>query len=476
MTIQLFNTMSGRLEPLRPIDPGRIRLYTCGPTVHDRAHIGNLRTYLLEDLLRRHLEYRGLAVRHVMNITDVDDKIIGKAAAAGSTIEQFTEPYIEAFFDDLRQLGIEPAQSYPRATQHVPGMIALVERLLANGHAYQSEGSVYFRVSSFPAYGRLSRLDVAGLLAGGSGRVDSDEYEVKEQVRDFVLWKAGREGDLASWPSPFGWGRPGWHLECSAMAMAELGETIDIHCGGVDNKFPHHENEIAQSESATGRPFVHLWFHCEHLVVQGGKMAKSLGNFVTLGDLLRRGRSPLPVRYHLLASGAHYRSRLAFREGDLDGAAKSLQILAAFWIRCRDSLHLPAPDGGADPLVDAAERARERFDEEMDNDLQLPQAMPALHELVRTGNRYLDQGRSGGAGCEAALSTLKAIDTRLAVIERAASAPVADLTAEEAELVALRDAAKCRRDFSEADRLREQLATRGIQLEDTKAGTRWRRA
>ncbi|HVB13758.1 MAG TPA: cysteine--tRNA ligase [Candidatus Dormibacteraeota bacterium] len=475
MPIRLFNSLTQALEVLQPLHPGQVTMYTCGPTVHDRAHIGNFRSYLAEDLLRRHLEARGLKVEQVMNITDVDDKIIAKATALGETLAEFTTPFEEAFFLDLDRLRIEPAAHYPRATEYLGPMLALVERLVATGHAYQSEGSVYFRLDSFPNYGRLSRLDVQGLSTGASGRVDADEYEAKEAVRDFALWKAGKEGDLAAWPSPFGWGRPGWHIECSAMAMELLGESIDIHCGGVDNKFPHHENEIAQSESATGQPFVRLWFHVEHLVVKGGKMAKSEGNFVTLATLLERGHSPLAVRYHLLGN-THYRQRLHFQEEDLVGASDALDRLATFWRRCAAAHGGELKTAGSgDPLTVAAQRAQDRFEAAMDDDLNLPLALGSLHDLVREGNRLLDEGRAGGDGCGAALLTLRTADSRLAVIERAAVSEDATLTTEEQQALARREDARSKGNFSKADRIRDQLLELGIVVEDTKEGTRWHR-
>ncbi|MGH7666895.1 MAG: cysteine--tRNA ligase [Candidatus Dormibacteria bacterium] len=475
MPIRLFNSLSQAVEPLQPLQPGRVRMYTCGPTVHDRAHIGNFRSYLAEDLLRRHLEARGLKVEQVMNFTDVDDKIIKKASARGQSLEDFTTPFIDAFLADMAQLRIEPAQRMPRATQYIGTMVTLVERLMEAGHAYQSEGSVYFRLASFPAYGKLSRLDMRGLSAGASGRIDADEYEVKEAVGDFALWKAAAEGSLAAWPSPYGWGRPGWHLECSAMAMDLLGESLDIHCGGVDNKFPHHENEIAQSEAATGRTFVRLWFHVEHLLVEGGKMAKSQGNFMTLSDLIGRGHSPLAVRYHILGN-THYRQRLHFREPDLVGASESLDRLATFWRRCA-AAHGAAlrTAGSGDPLTATAQRASDRFEASMDDDLNLPQALGFLHDLVREGNRLLDEGRAGGGGCDAALSALRAADTRLAVIEQAAGSEDSRLNQEEQRAVQRREEARRKGNFSKADRIRDQLLELGIVVEDTKEGTRWHR-
>jgi cysteinyl-tRNA synthetase len=471
VTQRIYNSMSERVEEFTPLEPGRVGMYTCGPTVHDRAQIGNLRTFLAEDLLRRQLEYQGLEVTQVMNITDVDDKIIAKARAAGQSLEEFTAPYVAAFFRDLELLGVEPAAVYPRATQYIPQMLHLVQRLLDNGSAYVSDGSVYFRIGSFPAYGKLTHLDTAGLRSGASGRVDADEYEAKEQVRDFALWKAGEPGDLASWPSPYGWGRPGWHLECSAMSMDRLGETFDIHCGGVDNKFPHHENEIAQSEAATGKQFVRYWVHAEHLLVGGVKMAKSLGNFVTLETLMERGHDPMAVRF-LLLTGAHYRHKLQFQEELLEAAERDVSRLATFWKRC---LEAEGPSAEADELVGLATTALERFDRAMDDDLRLPDAVAALFDLVREGNRLLDAGLAGLRGARAALTTLAAADRRLGVMERRAIR--ADfLSPEEKELLELRETARGARDFALSDQLRDRLLALGIQVEDTKAGTRWRRA
>ena len=463
--------MSERVEEFTPLRPGRVGMYTCGPTVHDRAQIGNLRTFLAEDLLRRQLEYQGLEVTQVMNITDVDDKIITKARTAGQTLEEFTAPYVAAFFRDLELLGVEPAAVYPRATQYIPQMLQLVQRLLDNGSAYISEGSVYFRISSFPAYGKLTHLDTAGLRSGASGRVDADEYEAKEQVRDFALWKAGEPGDLASWPSPYGWGRPGWHLECSAMSMDRLGETFDIHCGGVDNKFPHHENEIAQSEAATGKQFVRYWVHAEHLLVGGVKMAKSLGNFITLETLMEHGHDPMAVRF-LLLTGAHYRHKLQFQEELLEAAERDVSRLATFWRRCLEVEDAP---GEPDELVGLAATGLQRFDRAMEDDLRLPDAVAALFDLVREGNRLMDAGRVGVEGARAALAALAAADRRLGVIERRALR--ADfLSPEEKALLERREAARRARDFALSDQLRDQLLGMGIQVEDTKAGPRWRRA
>ncbi len=308
--LRFYNTLSNRKEPFVPLYPGKVLIYTCGPTVYDYAHIGNFRSYIFEDLLRRYLKFKGYQVTQVMNITDVDDKIIRASKAAGQDIGEFTKKYISAFFEDLDALGIERAEFYPRATEHIPEMVELIKKLQQKGFTYTTDGSIYFKLSSFPSYGKLSKIDLQGIKPGA--RMDLDEYE-KEDVRDFVLWKGKKEGE-PYWKTELGPGRPGWHIECSAMSMHYLGESFDIHAGGVDLIFPHHENEIAQSEAATSRQFVRYWLHCRHLIVEGEKMSKSKGNYYTLRDLLGKGYQPLAVRYLLLS--AHYRRQLNFtKEG-----------------------------------------------------------------------------------------------------------------------------------------------------------------
>jgi cysteinyl-tRNA synthetase len=316
--VRFFNTLGRRLEPLAPIEPGRVRLYTCGPTVYNHVHIGNLRTFLFEDLLKRALRRLGYDVLHVMNLTDVDDKTIRGAQERGVTLDEFTAPYIASFFDDLKSLGVVPADEYPRATRHVEEMQAIIAALLERGHAYASDGSIWFRIASDPDYGKLSGVRLEEARQGE--RVAQDEYE-KEDVRDFVLWKGAKPGEPA-WPSPWGDGRPGWHIECSAMSAKYLGTTFDVHCGGVDNMFPHHENEIAQSESATGEPFVRTWLHAEHLIVDGQKMSKSLGNQYTLPELIERGLSPRAIRYALVS--VHYRQKLNFTFEGVEAAGRAL--------------------------------------------------------------------------------------------------------------------------------------------------------
>jgi len=353
--LRLHNTMSGRLEQFVPIEPGHVRMYTCGPTVHDYSHIGNFRTFLFEDLLRRVLLQQGYRVTQVMNLTDVEDRIIKKSAERGQTIDEFTEPYIEAFFQDLDTLRIQRAEHYPRATQHIFEMVSLIERLTENGHTYVADGSTYFRISSFPRYGALAHLDVSGLKAGA--RVDVDEYG-KDDPRDFVLWKARKPGEQ-SWETPLGTGRPGWHIECSAMSMQYLGETLDIHAGGVDLIFPHHEDEIAQSEGATGKTFARYWLHAQHLQdATGEKMSKRLRNFSTVRDLLAEGYTPRAIRYALL-TGAHYRSPLAFSPELLKAADSAVRRLDEFAVRLGPSPYPDPPPGGGREI----DEVRQRWDE-----------------------------------------------------------------------------------------------------------------
>ena len=468
MSLRLHNTLSGRKEEFRPLQPDLVRIYTCGPTVWNYAHIGNYRAFLFYDLVRRHLQFSGYRLLHVMNVTDVDDRIIEQAAAAGVQISELTRPYEEAFFEDLRALRAQPVEVYPRATAHVPAMVDLIERLLQGGHAYQTEGGVYFRISSFPAYGALSRLDRAGLRAGA--RVATDKYE-KESATDFALWKHAEAEDErvgAAWEAPFGRGRPGWHIECSAMAMKYLGDTLDLHAGGVDLLFPHHENEIAQSESATGVPFARCWLHSEHLADgTGAKMSKSAGNFATLRDVLAAGHDALAVRLFLIGN-AHYRSPLRLTEEALHGAAEQLRRLRDFAGRVRQ---LEPATHADDALVyqDALD-AREAYRASLDDDLNLPAALGRVFDLVREANAAMDAGRVGAAGREALLCLLQDVDVHLDVLREDAGT----LDEEVERLVAEREEARRARDFATADRLREELRERGVVVEDTRQGARWR--
>ncbi|HET6341793.1 MAG TPA: cysteine--tRNA ligase [Gemmatimonadota bacterium] len=464
--LAFYDTLRREMVPFEPLEAGRVRIYTCGPTVHDYAHIGNLRTFLFEDLLRRVLQARGYAVTQVMNLTDVDDKIIAKARERGVPIAEYTAAYEQAFFEDLRTLRVEPAEHYPRATDHIGAMVDLVERLGERGHTYTAEdGSIYFRIATFPRYGRLSRVDLSGMLDGA--RVASDEYD-KENPKDFALWKAARP-DEEAWETRLGRGRPGWHIECSAMAMAYLGETFDIHTGGVDNVFPHHENEIAQSEAATGKPFAGTWLHAEHLIVDGQKMAKSLGNFFTLRDVMERGHRPRAIRYLLLS--VHYRSPLNFTFAGLEQASASLERLGDFAARLGG---LPAdgePDAG---IAERTRRARFDFDAALGDDLNSSRALGVLFEWVRDVNRAIDEGRVTVADRPALEGMLDAFD-RIYDVLRPDAAEM-ELSVGIEALIAQREAARRARDWARADAIRDDLAARGVVLEDTPQGVRWKLA
>jgi len=459
--LRFHNTLTGRVEPFEPRHPGQVGLYTCGPPVYDHAHIGNFRAYVWEDLLRRTLERRGFKVLHVMNLTDVDDKTIRNSRERGVSLDAYTQPYIEGFFEDVRALNLLPAHHYPRATRHVDEMVELVERLRAAGNTYDSQGSIYFRIDSFPSYGRLSRLDPGQMQVGE--RVDSDEYE-KEDVRDFVLWKAHHDAE-PSWDTRLGPGRPGWHLECSAMSMKYLGEAFDLHTGAVDNIFPHHENEIAQSEAATGVPFVKYWMHCAHLIVDGKKMSKSAGNFFTLRDLLARGLSARAIRY--LLQSVHYRKPLNFTLEGVDQARAALERLDAFRHRLERE---PVPEGRS-PLADLVAASRARFDASLDDDLNSAEALGVLFELIREANGAYDRGTLRSADREPLTAMLDEVD---AVFGLATEAPVL-LDADVEALLQDRQAARGARDFARADAIRDSLLERGILLEDTPQGMRWRR-
>ena len=418
MTLRLYNTLTRRLEDFAPLAPPRVALYTCGPTVWNYAHLGNFRTFVFEDVLRRYLAYAGYAVEHVMNLTDVDDRTIAAAGKAGRGLAEHTAPFVDAFFEDCAYLRITPAAQYPRATRFVPQMVALVQRLLDRGVAYRGDdGSVYFGIDRFPPYGRLSRVDRRELKAGA--RVSSDEYD-KADARDFVLWKAAKPEDEAvgaGWDAPFGRGRPGWHLECSAMAQALLGETVDIHAGGVDLIFPHHEDELAQSEAATGKPFVRYWLHAEFLHLGGTKMSKRYGNIVTARDLREDGWDAAAIR--TLFCSTQYRRQLQFTDDALRAAAAGAARLAEFRARLAEAGTAAAP--GALPAL--ATRLEEAFRSAMDDDLDAPRALAALMDFVRDANRELD-GRGGAPPAErdAALAAFDRVAEVLQVVPAAQAA------------------------------------------------------
>ncbi len=466
MSLTAFNTLGRTAALLTPIEPGHVRLYTCGPTVYNAVHIGNLRTFLWEDVLRRHLRSQGLKVTQIMNLTDVDDKTIRGANEAKLSLDEFTGKYAELFFRDIDRLGFERAERYPRATEHIAEMQEITTRLLERGHAYESEASVYFRISTFPAYGRLSGIDLEKARRGE--RVADDEYE-KEDVKDFVLWKAEKPGEPA-WRSPWGRGRPGWHVECSAMSMKYLGHHFDIHTGAVDNIFPHHENEIAQSEAATGEPFVNLWLHAEHLIVDGEKMAKSKGNFYTLDDVLARRDDPVAVRYLLLS--VPYRKKLNFTWEALTGAASAVDRIKSAVARLDDAARGGAAKPGAYPAPERAAEFSKAFSAALDDDLNTAEALGTLFTFIRDVNAAEADSSLDGPGAAAAAAAIRGVDRVLGIL------PAKDevLPAEVEAQIAARNEARGRRDFAEADRIRKDLAARGIVLEDGPAGTRWKRA
>ncbi len=463
MSLRLTNTLTGRPEAFVPLEPGHVRMYSCGPTVYAPAHVGNFRSFLFADVLRRYLAWQGLAVTWVMNITDVDDKIIRDARREGVEIAELTERYTEAFLDDARLLRMTPPDVMPRATQHIPDMVALIERLIADGHAYRTDdGSIFFRIASWPGYGRLARLDPTRQRVGE--RVESDEYD-KDDVRDFAVWKGPREGE-PSWDTAIGAGRPGWHIECSAMSMRYLGPTFDIHTGGVDLVFPHHEDEIAQSEAATGRQFVRTWLHCAHLQMGGEKMAKRTGNIERPGDVYARGFSPRALRYALIA--AQYRAPLEFGDDSLRAAASAVDRLATA-LAALDAYSSDAPDDPTLPALLADTRAR--FAAALDDDLNISPALAAVFDLVRELNRRVDTRALSTADAGSAATFLRDLDRVLDVMEEEPDV----LEPELAAMLDERAAARARRDWAISDRLRDDLANRGVLIEDTRDGQRWRR-
>ena len=483
MALRFYDTLTRSLEDFSPIADGQVRIYACGPTVYRPPHIGNFRSFVVYDTLHRYLEWKGFDVRFVMNLTDVDDKIIDAAAAAGVSIGDITDPQIAAFFTDLDALAIRRADVYTRATDHLPEMLALIQRLIDNGHAYVSEGSVYFDISSFPAYGRLSRIDFEGMRAGAglatrSAAIDADEYE-KDDARDFALWKAAKDADRrtgATWPTPWGEGRPGWHIECSAMSMAELGETFDMHLGGEDLIFPHHEDEIAQSEAATGKPFARLWLHVTHLKVNGEKMSKSKRNDYRLSQLAEMGYGHAAVR-HLYLS-AHYRKELNFSFDGLDASRVAVRRLIDFRRRLDDTKSSDAATPST--LGAAAARALEAFEQALDDDLNTPNALAVLYPFINEANAELDRVRTPlPADRAAAREAIDRMDDVLGLIQlanRDAAAMTDDFAKWVESLVSRRETARGRRDFAASDAIRDELSKAGVVVEDTPAGPRWKKA
>ncbi len=468
--IRFFNSMTRSVEEFVPTDKDLVKLYTCGPTVYNTPHIGNLRTFIFEDLLHRWLEYRGFKVRHVMNLTDVDDKTIRNSIQRKMSLREYTDIYKKEFFDAVRQLNLKPADSYPAATEFVPDMIRMIEGLIGKGYAYETSDGVYFKVSAFDAYGKLAHIDRETLLAGASGRTKSDEYS-RDEVSDFALWKKWVEDDgEVKWPSPFGDGRPGWHIECSVMSMKLLGPTIDIHCGGIDNLFPHHENEIAQSEAFTGKKFVNYWMHSVHLLVDGEKMSKSKGNFYTLSDLADRGYNGRVIRYSLLS--AHYRKPLNFTFNLVKQAESSLKRIDDFLF---DLGKVSSTAKKSDYLSMALKKASHNFEIALDDDLNISQALAELFGLIYDYYNHKDEACRGNA--VEIIGWLNSIDSVLGFIKTGSTDESGSekLRDEEDALIKQRAFARENGDYKKADEIRLKLLEAGIEIRDTKDGYVWKK-
>jgi cysteinyl-tRNA synthetase len=462
--LKLTDTLTGKLQEFQPLEGNHVRMYACGPTVYDFAHIGNFRTYVYEDILRRWLRFKGYQLTHVMNITDVDDKTIRDSKAnEPAQLRAYTDKFTHSFFEDCLALSIERPDKVVNATDHIPDMVQLIQKLVESGHAYEKDGSYYFKISTYPKYGQLAKLDFDGMKIGAS--VDVDEYE-KEDVRDFALWKAPKDGE-PYWDTPIGKGRPGWHIECSAMSMRYLGSPFDIHCGGVDNIFPHHENEIAQSECATGKPFVRLWLHGEHLMVNGEKMAKSKGNFFTLRDLLGKGDLPRAIRYTL--ASVPYRKPLNFTSESVQQSQSAIERLEEFLLRFETDTFR---EGVNERVEEACRTAHDKFVAGLDDDLNTAGALGAVFEFVRQGNTAIGEG-SLCLGNVASISTL--FDDFQAIFPVLKDPTRQILDSQIEALIAERDQARRERNFRRADEIRDQLLAQGIILEDTRAGLRWKR-
>jgi cysteinyl-tRNA synthetase len=489
MALRLFNTLSAKVEEFQPQQDHLVRMYSCGPTVYDYGHVGNFRTFVFVDILRRFLEQSGYKLKHVMNITDVDDKIIRNAAQQGVTVGEYTRKYEQAFREDMQTLSLETPELIVRATENIPEMAAFIAGLVQKGYAYRADdGSYYFRIAKFPEYGKLSKKDFAGMEAGA--RVDVDEYD-KDNARDFALWKAPKPGE-ASWETEIGPGRPGWHIECSVMARKFLGDTLDMHLGGEDLIFPHHENEIAQSEALTGKPFSRFWVHARFLLVEGEKMSKSLGNFYTLRDLVLKGHKPSSIRY--LLTSVPYRRQLNFTFDGLKQAASSVERLRNFKLRLETGHFEP----GSNPRIAAlAHTGGERFTAAMADDLNTAEALAAVFDMVREANAAADSGEVRKDDIAPLLAVLKQFDEIFDVLRdtdapkiehilewaksegktTAATAEASPALSDQKiqELIAKREAARRARDFKASDAIRAQLAEAGVILEDTKDGLRWKR-
>ncbi len=464
--LRIHNTLSGKLEEFHPLREGEVSFYYCGPTVWDYGHIGNFRSAVAADIVRRYLQFKGFKVTHVMNITDVEDRIIAKSQEAGLSIDDYTAKYIDALWEDFDALGCERPDVVPRATRHIPQMVNLIEKLLEANHAYRSDGSIYYRISSFPEYGKLSRINFSGNIAGASERIDTDKYE-KEDARDFALWKESASATEPAWDSAIGRGRPGWHIECSAMSMKYLGETFDLHAGGIDLVFPHHENEIAQSEGATGKEFVRYWLHFEHLKVEGETMSKSKGNYYTFRDIAAKGYSPAAIRYFLLS--VPYNKQINFTFDALTGAEKTVSGLQDFRARLSEA---KTESGSNEAIHEATEKALKDFEAGMDDDLNTSVALAVIHNLSRTVNTALARKQLRADNQRELLELLERFDSVLNIF---GTNQREMLDSEVQALIAERQEARRRRDFPRSDEIRDELAERGIVLEDTKDGVRWKR-
>jgi cysteinyl-tRNA synthetase len=465
MALRFYNTLTQQVEPFTLLEGNTVRMYTCGPTVYNYAHIGNFRTFAFEDILRRWLLYRGFELDHVMNITDVDDKIIRNALAENQTLAEYTATYTRAFLEDSAALRLQRPERMVKATEHIPEMVRAIEQLAERGFTYPSDGSIYYRIAKFPDYGKLSHNDFSGIRSGA--RVDVDEYD-KANARDFVLWKAPKDGE-PFWDSAIGPGRPGWHIECSAMAMKYLGDTLDIHAGGVDLIFPHHENEIAQSEAITSKPFARFWLHSEFLSIEAQKMSKSAGNFFTLRDLLADGYHPEVVRY--LLTSVPYRKKLNFSVDGLKAAATAIDRLRNFKLRLETDKY---PEGANEKILERTQEAVRQFEESLDDDLNTAEALAALFEFVRDANTAMDAGEFQTGNTAPALDFLDRFDRVFDVLVPAqTTGGLSDARVE--ALIQERNAAKKARNFARADQIRQELLDAGIILEDTKEGTRWKR-
>lgn len=464
--LRFFNTLSRQIEEFHPLEEGKVRMYICGPTVWNFAHIGNFRTFIFGDVLRRYLKFRGFQVTHVFNLTDIDDRIINEAKVRGIAIDEFTAPFINAFWEDFDALGMERPEVTPRATHHIAEMIEMISKLIANGKAYESDGSIYYRISAFPDYGKLSKINFSGNIHGGSERIDTDKYE-KEDARDFALWKLVSGDEQPGWEAPFGRGRPGWHIECSAMSMKYLGETFDIHAGGQDLQFPHHENEIAQSEGATGKQFAKYWIHSEFLKIDDVTMSKSKGNFFTFRDLREQGYSALAIRYLLLSVPT--RKQLNFTFEGLKGAEATVERLRNFQALVRETKAAANSTGNASSAV---QKARSEFEAAMDDDFNTAAALAAIHDMVREVNSLVAAGDLCEAERGLVLDAIDAFDSVLGIFDRGS---LQTLETEIELLIEERQEARRRRDFARSDAIRDELIERGIVLEDTKDGVRWKR-